>query len=137
MKKILLNFCLFFAVIIFAFAFRQLKHHSNSTEVSSSQDGGEDIDGYLKWEQQRLADPATGRIPDNIRNLELGFAAGLPNDLQNNNKSFCCRCKKRGYPACRYSSRRNVEKYRQRQDLGAYNTACTGAKCFLPCAGYP
>ncbi len=36
----------------------------------------------LKWEVSRLADPATGRIPDNIRQLELAFGATLPNDLQ-------------------------------------------------------
>ncbi|MBL0330142.1 MAG: hypothetical protein IPP64_12165 [Bacteroidetes bacterium] len=36
----------------------------------------------LKWEMSRLADPATGKIPDNIRQLELAFAATLPNDLQ-------------------------------------------------------
>ncbi len=35
-----------------------------------------------KWEVSRLADPATGRIPDNIRQLELAYAATLPNDLQ-------------------------------------------------------
>ena len=36
----------------------------------------------LKWEISRLSDPAIGRIPDNIRQLELAFAATLPNDLQ-------------------------------------------------------
>ena len=30
--------------------------------------------------------PATGRIPDNIRTLELGFASGLPNDLADENR---------------------------------------------------
>ena len=39
----------------------------------------------MKWEQQRLSDPATGKIPDNIRNLELGFASTLPNDLHDRN----------------------------------------------------
>lgn len=34
-----------------------------------------------EWENRRLADPATGKIPDNIRQLELAFAATLPNDL--------------------------------------------------------
>jgi hypothetical protein len=32
------------------------------------------------WERKRLADPATGRIPDNIRQKELAFAATLPSD---------------------------------------------------------
>lgn len=36
----------------------------------------------LSWEQKRLADPATGKIPDNIRQKELAFAATLPSDAQ-------------------------------------------------------
>ena len=40
----------------------------------------EDADGALKWDQERLSDPATGRIPDNIRKLELAYAATLPSD---------------------------------------------------------
>ena len=79
MKRILPNLPLFLAVIAIAFSFQQFnKHHSPAK--GSANEGGED-DGYIKWETQRLVDPATGRIPDNIRNLELGFAAGLPNDF--------------------------------------------------------
>jgi len=33
------------------------------------------------WEVKRLADPATGRIPPDIRNQELAFAADLPRRL--------------------------------------------------------
>jgi len=43
---------------------------------------GEDAEDFLKWDQMRLADPATGKIPDNIRAKELAFAATLPNDAQ-------------------------------------------------------
>ena len=86
MKKILLNFCLFFAVVAVAFVFRPFKNHT-SVKASDNRDAGEDIDGFVQWEYQRLHDPATGRIPDNIRNLELNFAAQLPNDLQDNNNS--------------------------------------------------
>ncbi len=32
----------------------------------------------MQWELMRLRDPATGRIPDNIRSRELAFAASLP-----------------------------------------------------------
>ncbi|HTB32320.1 MAG TPA: sialidase family protein, partial [Bacteroidia bacterium] len=81
MKKILLNFCVFFAVVGLAFAFHQFRNKT-AVRSQSNNEGSEDIEGYLKWEQQRLADPATGRIPDNIRSIELGYAAGLPNDLQ-------------------------------------------------------
>jgi hypothetical protein len=79
MKKILFNLCVFFAVIGIAFGLQQVKHHK--APISSELNEGADDDGYIKWETQRLIDPATGRIPDNIRNLELGFASGLPNDL--------------------------------------------------------
>jgi len=43
---------------------------------------GEDAEDFLKWDQIRLADPVTGKIPDNIRMKELAFAATLPNDAQ-------------------------------------------------------
>ena len=34
-----------------------------------------------KWEMMRLADPATGKIPENIRAKELEFARTLPKDI--------------------------------------------------------
>jgi len=36
----------------------------------------------MEWELARLADPATGQIPENIRQKELAFAATLPSDAQ-------------------------------------------------------
>src|SRR5437868_2355205 len=39
----------------------------------------EDAQERMRWEVMRLADPS-GRIPDNIRQKELAFAATLPND---------------------------------------------------------
>ncbi len=42
----------------------------------------EDASERMLWETSRLADPATGRVPDNIRQMELAFAATLPNDLE-------------------------------------------------------
>jgi hypothetical protein len=44
------------------------------------QEAGEDIGDYYKWEQKMLADPVTGKIPQNIRALELDYAATLPSD---------------------------------------------------------
>ncbi len=38
----------------------------------------EDPDARLKWEMRRLVDPATGKLPDNIRSKELDFAKTLP-----------------------------------------------------------
>ena len=39
--------------------------------------GGE-ADARYKWELMRLADPVTGKIPDNVRAKEFAFAATLP-----------------------------------------------------------
>lgn len=84
MKKILLPFGI--ALAVFGSAFLMIhfysqigKSHSTGSIVASA-GAAEDIDDYYKWEQQRLADPATGKIPYNIRNLELGFAGALPDD---------------------------------------------------------
>ncbi len=41
-----------------------------------------DAQNRMNWELRRLADPSTGKIPDNIRQKELAFAATLPNDDQ-------------------------------------------------------
>lgn len=82
MKKILLNLGVFFAVAALAFTYHQVRNH-HTVKNTEPGESAEDIDGYIKWEFQRLADPATGKIPDNIRNLELEFAAQLPNDLTN------------------------------------------------------
>ena len=85
MKKLLFNLCLFFSFLALGLGIRYTKHQ-NVVKPYVTDNGGEDIDGYIKWETQRLVDPTTGRIPDNIRNLELGFASLLPNDLQANNR---------------------------------------------------
>ena len=59
------------------------KNREAQNESRASREGMED-DALerLAWEVKRLADPATGKIPDNIRQLELAYAATLPNDLQ-------------------------------------------------------
>ena len=44
----------------------------------------DDAQDRVRWEIKRLGDPATGKIPDNIRQKELAFAATLPNDAQGN-----------------------------------------------------
>lgn len=56
----------------------------NSKEgITASREGMEDdAQERMRWEISRLADPATGKIPENIRQLELAYAATLPNDLQ-------------------------------------------------------
>lgn len=50
-------------------------------EESPSSEGMDDDAGErLAWELKRLCDPATGKIPDNIRQKELAYAATLPSD---------------------------------------------------------
>ena len=41
-------------------------------------DEGDDVASRYQWELMRLADPATGKIPDHIRARELAFARNLP-----------------------------------------------------------
>ncbi|MBC7864203.1 MAG: hypothetical protein IAF38_14595, partial [Bacteroidia bacterium] len=60
-----------------------IKEKKSSSGVGMEDDAG----ARMKWELSRLAD-STGKIPDNIRALELAFAATLPNDgLLANGKS--------------------------------------------------
>ena len=47
-----------------------------SFDPSRQQEGGPDL--RREWEVMRLADPATGRIPDDIHSRERKFASGLP-----------------------------------------------------------
>ncbi|MDP4663090.1 MAG: T9SS type A sorting domain-containing protein [Salibacteraceae bacterium] len=51
-----------------------------------TEDLGPSPEGRIAWETMRLADPATGEIPENIRNRELDFAKTLPTmDAQRGN----------------------------------------------------
>ncbi|MCX6297037.1 MAG: hypothetical protein NTX97_13450 [Bacteroidetes bacterium] len=60
-----------------------IKNKNSAKGKDASHEGMEDdAQERIRWEVSRLADPATGKIPDNIRQLELAFAATLPNDLQ-------------------------------------------------------
>jgi hypothetical protein len=54
--------------------------HKSPKHVTVKGGGGEEIEGYYQWEQKRLADPATGKIPNNVRYLELKYAEELPSD---------------------------------------------------------
>ena len=71
---------LFFISIIFLFSCQQQKPHMALYPSESSQE-------RVDWEIQRLADPITGKIPNNIRQKELAFAKNLPksNSFSKNN----------------------------------------------------
>src|SRR5581483_6869119 len=78
MKKALLFACTFLlsvSAIYITVNGKFLKHDNDA-----KQGAGDDAEDYFKWEQRRLADPSTGKIPDNIRAKELEFAATLPSD---------------------------------------------------------
>jgi photosystem II stability/assembly factor-like uncharacterized protein len=78
MKKILLLIVGFlFSAVLAGILNNKPSVIKHKTEGPST---GEDIGDYYKWEYKRLADPATGRIPENVRALELAYAATLPND---------------------------------------------------------
>jgi len=85
MKKILflITGFLFSALLLGILNNKQFNKKSNVTGISEGNDVGE----YYKWEQRRLADPATGKIPDNIRAIELAYAATLPNDVEGHSTS--------------------------------------------------
>ncbi len=53
---------------------------NNSSEEENNGSGGEE-NGNIQYEINRLKDPSTGKIPDNMRARELAFAKTLPNDL--------------------------------------------------------
>ncbi len=46
-----------------------------------AQGAGDDDAGREEYEFMRLRDPATGKIPDNIRAKELAYGSNLPNDF--------------------------------------------------------
>ncbi|MBL7884628.1 MAG: T9SS type A sorting domain-containing protein [Bacteroidia bacterium] len=78
------TFTLSIAAIFSALA---LTYITNTTKVplptsSIINEGMVNASGRYQWELSRLADPATGKIPDNIRMKELAFAATLPKDSE-------------------------------------------------------
>jgi hypothetical protein len=77
----------FIIVAIPALLFFRCKDADNKIRtLGAPQDIGheEDAKGRLEFEQMRLCDPATGKIPMYVREKELAFAATLPNDAQIN-----------------------------------------------------
>jgi hypothetical protein len=68
-----------FYMLISANKFSVLKSAEGSVGRGAS--GDDDVNGRAQYELMRLRDPATGQIPFDIRNKELAFAAGLPNDF--------------------------------------------------------
>ncbi len=64
------------ASLFFAGAATEKKEH----EIEAV-GGDEEGEGRGNYELMQLRDPATGKIPSHIREKELAFASGLPNDI--------------------------------------------------------
>ena len=82
-KPFTIYFCIAFSIAALGYmAYTQPS--KNKREGQSASTAGMEVDAQnrMKWELKRLADPLTGKIPDNIRQKELAFAATLPNDAQ-------------------------------------------------------
>src|SRR5436189_3351291 len=54
------------------------KHIVLFSDATESISGDDDAEARYRWELARLADPATGKIPEHIRAKELELAALLP-----------------------------------------------------------
>jgi hypothetical protein len=97
MKKITIS------ILTVAFAVSAFVYFSGNKETikkyagEAMESGNEDEeDSRKEWELLRLMDPATGKIPDNIRQIEIAFAATLPSDASINGKSAAINWESRG-----------------------------------------
>ena len=68
------------AVISYISINTQTNSLSGKTEQGEGFENGspDEAQGRIQWEFERLADPSTGTIPDNVREKELAYAATLP-----------------------------------------------------------
>jgi Secretion system C-terminal sorting domain len=66
---------LLFLLIFASFPAQELKN-KNATNFSPEDEAIE----RMQWDLKRLADPATGKIPQDVRAREIAFSATLPND---------------------------------------------------------
>jgi hypothetical protein len=82
MNKVLIIFFLAFVAIAATFVKLPFKKTVFHGELSPMEIGDpEDPSSWAQWNVDRLADPATGIIPANIRSAELAFAQTLPQNL--------------------------------------------------------
>jgi hypothetical protein len=80
MKNSYTTAALFAGVLLISAAYFSHRNSPLQTRLEESGSGMDDeAESRLRWDQKRLAGP-DGKIPDNIRSLELEFAATLPSD---------------------------------------------------------
>jgi photosystem II stability/assembly factor-like uncharacterized protein len=71
----------FIIVSVFLIVFLlNIEVETNSDVIIPGEGNTINLKDRLSWEHQRLMDPQTGRIPENIRKLELDYAKSLPSD---------------------------------------------------------
>lgn len=80
MKKYFPEILLIIAMIPLLYFISVYTCHIENDFAYPSYPNAVDLQKRLSWENHRLMDPATGRIPENIRRLELEFAKTLPTD---------------------------------------------------------
>lgn len=69
--------CLLLAAIIWIAS----QMETEKSDASNHKDPGAVPKGRWEYQEKRLADPRTGKIPENMRMRELAFASGLPKML--------------------------------------------------------
>ena len=84
MKKFLFT-ALICIITAHAFASSKIKKSKTKNKEqyekrAEATEADDDSRKRTEWEFERLKDPATGKIPDNIREKELAFAATIPGD---------------------------------------------------------
>ncbi len=88
MKIIFLKSLIITSVVVLGYHFNESKLTYKKFLSGDGMELNESKNGYLNWQLQRLADPATGKIPKNIRALELEFSSTLPNDNNLRSSTF-------------------------------------------------
>ncbi len=84
MKKVLLPIIgLFIVAAMYMLTGAKSFSHQMSGEESEQQSGadGYEEEGAVSYELNMLKDPATGKIPADVRSRDLAFAANLPTDI--------------------------------------------------------
>lgn len=83
-KTFTIYFCFALALLALGYMAYMEPPKNNKNIIHKTSGGGmeNDAPNRMKWELRRLADPATGTIPENIRQKELAFSSSLPNDAQ-------------------------------------------------------
>lgn len=80
MQKIILRSLIAVTALWFSFQKNEIEKNSRSGFQSETMEQEGEEGGFNKWENMRLADPVTGKIPEHMRMKELEFGATLPSD---------------------------------------------------------